>query len=153
MPDTIALVRPVCRVRSLVRQDSNLVVHRIINDTIGIASHDRTLAPLRRHLAALPVTTSTRPHLASGIRHPASVIRSLPSVIRRLTFAIRLFALPIPRSEFLLPHFPKGFQRSHQLAVPGGLVAAVPLECRAAIQRRAVVPLGGLGGLDFLMLG
>src|SRR5208337_4796882 len=29
----------------------------------------------------------------------------------------------------------------------------VPLECRAAIQRRAVVPLGGLGGLDFLMLG
>ncbi|MGZ3383006.1 MAG: hypothetical protein ACXVBB_22490, partial [Isosphaeraceae bacterium] len=37
--------------------------------------------------------------------------------------------------------------------MPGRLVAAVPLECRAAIQRRAVVPLGGLGGLDLLMLG
>ncbi len=35
--------------------------------------------------------------------------------------------------------------------MPGGLVAAVPLECRAAIQRRAVVPLVGLLGLDFLM--
>jgi len=34
--------------------------------------------------------------------------------------------------------------------VPGGLVAAVPLECRAAIQRRAVDPIVCL---DFLMLG
>ena len=85
--------------------------------------------------------------------HPPSIIRHLPSVIRHLTFAIRLFCFPIPRSAFRIPHFPKGFQRSHQLAMPGGLVAAVPLECRAAIQRRAVVPLGGLGGLDLLMLG
>ena len=37
--------------------------------------------------------------------------------------------------------------------MPGGLVAAVPLECRAAIERRAVVPVVGLVGLDFLMLG
>ena len=37
--------------------------------------------------------------------------------------------------------------------MPGRLVAAVPLECRAAIQRRAVVPLGGLLCLDLLMLG
>ncbi|MGZ3357505.1 MAG: hypothetical protein ACXVBO_22015, partial [Isosphaeraceae bacterium] len=100
-------------------------------------SHDPTLAHLWRRLAALPVTTPTRPHLASGIRHPASVLRHLPSVIRHLTFAIRLFCFPIPRSAFRIPHSSKGFQRSHQLAVPGGLVAAVPLECRAAIQRRA----------------
>ena len=85
--------------------------------------------------------------------HLTFVIRHLPSVIRHLTFAIRLFAFPIPRSEFLLPHFSKGFERSQQLTVPGGLVAAVPLEFRAAIQRRAVVPLVGLVGLDFLMLG
>jgi hypothetical protein len=54
------------------------------------------------------------------------------------------FAFPIPLSEFLLSHFPKGFERSQQLSVPGGLVAVVPPECRAAIQRRAVVPLVGL---------
>src|SRR5208337_304183 len=83
----------------------------------------------------------------------APKIRRPASVIRHLTFAIRLFCFPIPRCEFLLPHFPKGFERLHQLAVPGRLVAAVPLECRAAIQRRAVVPLGGLVGLDLLMLG
>src|SRR5208282_1414684 len=86
MPDAIALARSVCRVRSLVGQDSNLVVRRIINDTIGIVSHDPTLAHLWRRLAALAVTTPTRPHLASVIRHPASVIRHL--------------SFSIPRSEF-----------------------------------------------------
>ena len=109
-------------------------------------SHDRTLAPPRRHLAALPVTTPTRSHLASGIRH-------LPSVIRHPAFAIRLFCFPILHSKIRNPQFPKLFQRSDQLAVPGGLVAAVPLECRAAIHRRAVVLLVGLVCLDFLMLG
>ena len=74
-----AEMRSVCRVRSLVRQVSNRVVRRIINDTIGIKSHDRTLAHLWRRLAALPVTTPTRLHLASvhppsGIRHPPSEI-------------------------------------------------------------------------------
>ena len=92
-------------------------------------------------------------HPAFPIRHPASVIRHLPSVIRHPAFAIRLFCFPIPRSAFRIPHSSKGFERPHQLAMPGGLVAAVPLECRAAVQRRAVVPLGGLGGLDLLMLG
>ncbi len=91
--------------------------------------------------------------LPSVIRHLTLAILDLPSVIRHPAFAIRLFCFPIPRSEFLLPHFPKGFQRSHQLAVPGALIAAMPLECRAAIQRRAVVPLVGLVGLDLLMLG
>src|SRR5271166_193002 len=78
-------------------------------------------------------------HFSSPIRHPA--------------FVTCHFSFPIPRSEFLLPHFSKGFQRSQQLSVPGGLVPPVPLECRSAIQRRAVVPLGGLVCLDFLMLG
>jgi hypothetical protein len=76
--------------------------------------------------------------LAVLIRHPASVIR-------HLTFAVLLFAFLIPSSEFLLLRFPKSFQRSHQLSVPGGLVAAVPLERRTAIERRAVGPIGVLG--------
>ncbi len=37
--------------------------------------------------------------------------------------------------------------------MPGRLVPPVPLECRAAIQRRAVVSLVGLVGLDLLMPG
>jgi len=169
-------------------QDSNLVVRRIINDMIGIVSHDPALAHLWRRLALLPVTTPTRPHFAYVIPHPASVIRHLTFAIRHLTFAIRhltfairhltfairllafvichltfairhltfairLFTFPIPHSAFRIPHFSQGFERSQQLPVPGGLVAAVPLECPAAIQRRAVVPLGGLVCLDFLMLG
>ena len=174
LPDAIALSRLACRVRTFVGQDSNLVIRRILIVTLRIVSHDRTGASLCHRLAALPVIAATRLHLAPliphlqfaprhlelALRHLAFVmchltfvIRHLPSFIRHLTFAIRLFAFPIPRSEFLLPHFSKGFERSQQLTVPGGLVAAVPLECRAAIQRRAVVPLGGLGGLDLLMLG
>src|SRR5271157_896906 len=167
LPDAIALSRLACRVRTFVGQDSDLVIRRILSDTLRIVSHDRTGASLCHWLAALPFIAATRLHLALliphlrfaprhleiALRHLAFVICHLPSVIRHLTFAIRLFAFPIPRSEFLLPHFPKGFQRSQQLAVPGRLVAAVPLECRAAIQRRAVVPLGGLVCLDFLLLG
>src|SRR5208337_2765190 len=107
------------------------------SNPLGPPGHDPTLAHLWRRLAALPVTTPTRPHLASVIRHPA--------------FAIRLFCFPIPHSKIRHPHFTERFQRSQQLSVPGGLVAAVPLECRAAIQRCAVVPLVGLVGLDFLM--
>jgi len=144
LPGAIALSRLACRVRTLVGQDSNLVVRRIINATIGIVSHDRTAAFLCHRLAALPFLAATRLHLA---------LLRLAFVICHLAFVIRHSCFPIPHSEFRISHFPKGFQRSHQLAVPGGLVAAVPLECRAAIQRRAVVPLGGLFGLDFLMLG
>ncbi|MGB2609358.1 MAG: hypothetical protein WBC80_10305, partial [Isosphaeraceae bacterium] len=73
----------------------------------------------------MPVTTPTRPHLASVIRRPASGIR-------HLTFAIRLFAFPILHSKIRNPQCPERFQRPHQLAVPGGLVPPVPLECRAA---------------------
>src|SRR5271157_5730328 len=91
--------------------------------------------------------------LATGHSVFTSVIRHLIFAIRHLTIAIRLFAFPIPRSEFRIPHFLTHVHRSHQLALPGGLVAPVPLEFRAAIQRRAIVPLGGLLGLDCLMLG
>jgi len=92
-------------------------------------------------------------HLPSVIRHLPFAIRHLPLAIRHPAFAIRLFCFPIPQSKTRNPQFPKRFQCSQQLSVPGGLVAAVPLECRAAIQRRAVLPLGGLVCLDFLMLG
>ncbi|MGZ3388319.1 MAG: hypothetical protein ACXVCF_01860, partial [Isosphaeraceae bacterium] len=92
-------------------------------------------------------------HPASAIRHPASVIRHLPSVIRHLTFAIRLFAFPIPRSEFLLPHFSKGFERSQQLPGLGRLVPPEPLEPRAQIERRAVGPVGVHDRFDGLVAG
>jgi len=110
-----------------------MIVHRIINDTIGIVSHDPTLAHLWRRLAALAFTTPTRPHLASVIRHLSSAIRHPPSAICHLSYAIRhlpfaichppsgichlssairhlpsvirLFSFPIPRSEFRIPHF------------------------------------------------
>ena len=92
-------------------------------------------------------------HLPSVIRHLPSVIRHLPSVIRHLTFAIRLFAFPIPRSEFLLPHFSKGFERSQQLPGLGRLVTPEPLEPRAQIERRAVGPVGVRDRFDGLVAG
>jgi len=90
-------------------------------------------------------------HPPSGIRHPPSAIRHLPSVICHLPSAI--CHPPFPHSPFRIPHSSKGFERPQQLSVPGGLVPVVALECRAAIQRRAVAPLGGLVCLDFLVLG
>jgi len=60
LPDAIALSRLACRVPTFVGQDSNLVVGRIINDTIGIVSHDRTGASLCHRLAALPFIAATR---------------------------------------------------------------------------------------------
>jgi len=176
LPDAIALSRLACRVRIFVGQDSILVVRRIINDTIGIVSHDRTGASLCHQLAALPFIAATRLHLALLIPHfsspPAtwsspSAAWSSPSAIWHSSFAIchsssAIWHLPsgichppflLPHSAFRIPHSAQRFQSSHQLAVPGGLVAALPLECRAAIQRRAVVPLVSLVGRDFLMLG
>ena len=105
LPDASALARSVCRVRFLVGQDSILVVLRIINDTIGIVSHDPTLAQLWRRLAALAFHAATRVHRGLLIRHPAFVICHLPSVIRHLPSVIRHLSFPIPRSEFRIPHF------------------------------------------------
>src|SRR5208337_4478743 len=51
---------------------------------------------LRRRLAALPVTTPTRPHLASIIRHSPSVICHLPSVICHLPSVIAHSPFPVP---------------------------------------------------------
>ncbi len=167
LPDAIALCRLACLVRTFVGQDSILVVRRVINDTSGIVSHDRTEDSLCHRLAFLPFIAATRLHLALliphlqfaprhlglALRYLAFVICHLPSVVRHPTSVIRLFCFSIPHPKIRNPQFPKLFQRSDQLAVPGGLVAAVPLECRAAIQRRAIVPLVGLVGLDFLMLG
>ncbi|MGA2703258.1 MAG: hypothetical protein ABSH35_19460, partial [Isosphaeraceae bacterium] len=117
LPDAIALSRLACRVRTFVGQDSILVVRRIINDTIGIVSHERTGASLCHRLAALPFIAATCLHLARLIPHRQLAPRHLAFVICHLAFAIRLFCFPIPRSEFLLPHFSKGFERSQQLSV------------------------------------
>ena len=47
-------------------QDSNLVVRRIIDDTIGIVSHDPTVAHLLRRLAGLGFAFPTATRRASG---------------------------------------------------------------------------------------
>ncbi len=118
-PDAIPLARSVCRVRFLVGQDSNLIVRRIINDTIGIVSHDPALAHLWPRLAALAVTTPTRPHLASVIRHlpsvirdPAYVIRHLSSAIRHVSSAIRHMACGMCHPAFVICHFSFPIPRS-----------------------------------------
>src|SRR5208282_1110575 len=95
---------------TFVGQDSIVVVRRIINDTIGIVSHERTGASLCHRLAALPFIAATCLHLARLIPHRqlapphlAFVICHLAFVICHLAFAIRLFCFPIPRSEFAGP--------------------------------------------------
>ena len=84
MLEAIALGHSVCRVRSHVGRNSDLVVRRILNDTMGILSDERTGASLCHRLAALPFIAATRLDLALLIRH-------LAFVIRHLAFAIRLF--------------------------------------------------------------
>jgi hypothetical protein len=71
--------------------------------------------------------------------HPPSVICHLPFLL--------------PHSPFRIPHSSKAVECPQQLSVPGGLVATVALECRAAIERRAVAPLGVLLFLDLPVLG
>ncbi|MGA2702944.1 MAG: hypothetical protein ABSH35_17850 [Isosphaeraceae bacterium] len=97
-------------------------------------------------------------HLSFGIRHPAFVIchpafaiRHPAFAIRHPAFAIRLF--PIPHYKIRIPQFPKRFQRSYQLSVPGRLVPPVPLELRAAIECRAVGPIGVLCRRAGLVMG
>src|SRR5208282_5650364 len=75
LPDASALARPVFRVRSPVGQDSNPVVVRILNDTIGIVSQDPAQADLWHGLATLPSIVATRLHRALVLRHRASTIR------------------------------------------------------------------------------
>src|SRR5271157_5768433 len=69
LPDAIALSRLACRVRTFVGQGSNLVIRRILSDTLRIVSHDRTGASLCHRLAALPLIAATRFHLALLIPH------------------------------------------------------------------------------------
>src|SRR5271157_2107275 len=102
LPDAIALSRLACRVRTFVGQDSDLVGRRIINDTIGIVSHDRTGASLCRRLAALPFSAATRLHLELALRHLPFVICHLPSAIWHLPSAFSAFR--IPHSAFRIPH-------------------------------------------------
>jgi hypothetical protein len=82
--------------------------------------------------------TST-PHLASVICHPA------------FSIFCRLFLIFC--SEFHTPHCSPHVERPQQLARPGRLVALVPREFLAAIERRAVGFVGGIVGRDGLTLG
>src|SRR5208283_3550880 len=111
LPVASSLARSICRVRFLVGQASNLVINRIINDTMGIVSHDPTLAHLWRRLAALAFTTPTRPHLPSVIRHPASAICHPPFLL--------------PHSPFRIPHsaFSSGKILVPPVTIPNGTFA------------------------------
>ena len=95
LPDAIALSRLACRVRTFVEQDSDLVIRRIINDTSGIVSHDRTGACLCHRLAALSLIAATRlhlvlliPHLQFAPRHQEFAFRHLAFVMCHLPFVI-----------------------------------------------------------------
>ena len=147
LPDAIALCRLACRVRTFVGQDSILVVRRVINDTSGIVSHDGPKIP---SVIGSLFCSSLQPPACTS--HCSSPIFSSPPApgtrLRYLAFVIcicrphptsvtRLFCFSIPHPKIRNPQFPKLFQRSDQLAVPGGLVPPVSLEARAAIQRRA----------------
>ncbi len=101
-------------------------------------------------LAALPFIAATRFHLALLIRLLEFALRHLAFVLCHLAFAICHLTFPIPRSEFPIPHSLKRFQRPQQLPRLGRLVASVPLERHAAIQRRAVGPSGVLDRFDGL---
>src|SRR5208337_1773422 len=129
LPGAIALFRLACRVLTLVRQDSILVVRRIINDTIAIVSHDRTGVILCQGPIALPF------------------------VIGHLAFLLSRSCLLIPHSEFRLPHSAQRIERPQQLPSFGRLVALLPRERRAVIERRAVGPSGVLGRFSGLVLG
>jgi len=97
MLEAIALGHSVCRVRSHVGRNSDLVVRRILNDTMGILSDERTGASLCHRLAALPFIAATRLDLALLIRHLAFVIRHLPFVICHP-------ASVIPHLPSVIPH-------------------------------------------------
>ena len=139
-PDAITVSRLVCRV--------------------GIPCP--TQASLSRQLAALPFIAATHLHLARLIRHREFALRHLPSVIRHLpsaicplAFAIRLlafaicrFSFPIFHSEFRIPHSAQRLQRPQQFPRLGRLVAPVPLERRAAIQREGRKGKRGITNID-----
>ena len=122
------LVRSVCRVHSLVRTRFQSCRRRIINDTIGILSHDSDpgspLASAGRSTRHHTHPTSPRnrhPHPASvirhlplsspigsvirhpPIRHPSSAIRHPSSAICSLSSAIRHLPSAFSSSPFSIP--------------------------------------------------
>jgi hypothetical protein len=108
------------------------------------------LESFRRSDAGSPLASARCSRLPRS--HPGSpCICHPPSGICHPPFVIRHLCIPIPRSAFRILR--KGVERPQQLSGPGGLVATVALESRAAIERRAVAPLGGVLFLDFLVLG
>src|SRR5208337_1878120 len=71
LPATIALFRLVCRGRTFVGQDSNLVVRRIPDDTLVILFHALTLCRRWHRLAASSFMPATQGHLAQANHHVA----------------------------------------------------------------------------------
>jgi hypothetical protein len=112
------------------------------------------LALLVRHLpSALRHLAFVICHLAFVICHPAFALCHLVSALRHLAFAICHLTFAIPRSEFPIPHSAQRVQRPQQLPRLGRLVPPVPLERLAAIERRAVGPIGVRCRFDGLVPG
>jgi len=71
LPATISLSRSVCRARTFVGQDSNLVVCRIPYDTLEILFHALTQCQRWHRLAAFIFIAATQVHLAQASHHVA----------------------------------------------------------------------------------
>src|SRR5271157_1923141 len=85
---------------------------------------------------------------SSAICPPSSAICPLAFAIRLLAFAICRFSFPIFHSEFRIPHSAQRLQRPQQCPRLGRLVAPVPLERRAAIQREGRKGKRGITNID-----
>src|SRR5271157_2716465 len=89
----------------------------------------------------------------SAIWHLPSAIWHLPSAISSCPFPNPNSEFPVPSSTFRIPHFLQHVERPQQLPRLGRLVPPVPLEPQAAIQRRAVGPIGVFDRFDGLVPG
>ncbi len=103
LPDTIALSRLACRVRTVIR--------RILSDTLRIASHDRTGSSPCHRLAALSFIAATHPHLALLISHLEFAFRHLAFVICHLPSAICHLASAICHLPSAICHLPSAIRR------------------------------------------
>ena len=136
--------------------------------TIGpkLTSATGSLLSLSRSHPPLPCTahrSSAIRHLPSGIRPPPSALRHAPSGICHLPSPIRHPPSDICHPPFRVPHSPfrippsafsegfRAFASARGAGPTGSAGAARTPGCNP--RHRAVVPLVGLVGLDFLMLG
>src|SRR5271157_443641 len=110
------------------------------------ASTSHCSSPIFSSPPATWSSPSSTCHSSSAIWHSSSAISHLSSAVRHPPSAI-------PAFPFRIPHSSQRVQRPQQLPCLGRLVPPVPLERRAAIERRAVGPIGVLGRFAGLVPG